>query len=187
MKKIFLVCTALLVLAGTAAMAQTETRGAKMTVRVSDIDTSKADDTTLVGYVFMRHYSREYYESSDDFEKSIKKTFEMSEYLPTMEEVRAAERLLLEQYPIIMPGKKDKWGKATRPRLKSYVRQYIFGVASDGKRYVWINAVSKEETWLKDVLEKRLVHVRDGGHYFWQALLNLDDGTMVFNMVNGEA
>ncbi len=182
MKKLFLLGAMVCALGMMTAEAQTETKGSVMTVRVCDIDTTKADDTTLVGYVFMEHYE------STSIDRSGKEhTFEMAEYTPTMEEVREAEKLLLKKYPTIMPGKKDKLGKVTRPRLKSYVRQYIFGVASDGKRYVWVNAVSKEETWLKDELKKGTVHVRDGGNFFWHTLLNLDNGTMVSNTVNGEA
>ena len=88
-----------------------------------------------------------------------------------------------------MPVEKNWLGRVItrRPDLNSYIRQYIFGVASDGKRYVWINAVSKEATWLMDELEDRTIHIRDGGNFFWQTLLNLDNRTMVFNIVNGEA
>ena len=186
MKKLFLLGAMVCALGMMTAEAQTEAKGSVMTVRVCDIDTTKADDTTLVGYVFMEHYGHTIIDRSGK-EDTKEDTFEMEEYTPTMEEVREAERLLLKKYPTIMPGEKDKLGRMTRPRLKSYVRQYIFGVASDGKRYVWVNAVSKEQTWLMDRIKEQTIHVRDGGNAFWQTLLNLDDGTMVFNMVNGEA
>lgn len=176
MKKVISLIAVFFALA-VGVSAQTETKGSVMTVHVSDIDTAKTDDTTVLGYVFLQEYKI----------KSNKGEFEMTAYLPTMEDVREAERLLLKKYWSIMPGKEDRWGKVTRPRLKSYVRQYIFGVTADGKRYVWVNAVSKEQTDLMDEMKERTIHVRDGGNYFWNTLFNLDDGTMVFCMVNGEA
>lgn len=173
---------ALAACASLQTQAQTETKGSVLAIRVNDIDTTKTDDTTLVGYVFMEHYK------STSIDLSGKEhTFEMTEYIPTMDEVREAENLLNKKYRKIMPGEKVGINTYRRPPLDSYVRQYIFGVASDGKRYVWINAISIKETWLMDDIKKRIVHVRDGGNAFWRTLLNLDDGTMVSNVVNGEA
>lgn len=184
MKKIILISVIAVMVGMMTAEAQTNIKGSVMNILICDIDTTQTDDTTLVGYVFLEDYETTTFDSSGKEHK-----FEMTEYVPRLEEVREAEILLLKKYRIIMSVEKNWLGRVItrRPDLNSYIRQYIFGVASDGKRYVWINAVSKEATWLMDELEDRTIHIRDGGNFFWQTLLNLDNRTMVFNIVNGEA
>ena len=184
MKKIILISLIAVMVGMMTAEAQTNTKGSVMSILICDIATPQTDDTTLGGYVFLEDYETTTFYSSGKEHK-----FEMTEYVPTLEEVREAEILLRKKYRIIMPVEKNWLGRVItrRPDLNSYIRQYIFGVASDGKRYVWINAVSKEATWLMDELEDRTIHIRDGGNFFWQTLLNLDHRTMVFNMVNGKA
>jgi hypothetical protein len=141
MKKTLMICTAMVaVVANTSLYAQSEEEGSVMTIRVYDYDTLKADDTAILGYVFMGQYDIEYLLDWDK-DAVIKNVFK-----PTMEDVREAEKLLRSKYFYIMPAeKKDKLGRETRPRLKWYTRQYVFGVDENGKKYVWINALRLED------------------------------------------
>ena len=175
MKKIMLVCAAMVAM---AAYAQSDEKGSVMEVRVCDYDTLKADDTTILGYVFMEQYYLD-----------ERETVVMKVYKPTMEDVREAERLLRSKYFYIMsPEKIDKLGRETRPRLKWYTRQYVFGVDENGKKYVWINALRVEDdSYLTERVSKGIVRVRDGGNYFWNVLLNITDGKVLGVMINGEA
>ena len=105
-----------------------------------------------------------------------------------MEDVREAEKLLRSKYFYIMPAeKRDKLGRETRPRLKWYTRQYVFGVDGNGKKYVWINALRLDNFVSLEEVSKRIVRVRDGGNYYWNVLLNISDGKVLGVMINGEA
>lgn len=180
MKKILMLCAAMVaMITNTSIYAQSEAKGSVMTVRVCDYDTLKADDTTILGYVFLEQY---YFDEH-------KEIVPAKVYRPTMDDVRAAEKLLRNKYTYIMsPVKKDKLGRETRPRLKWYTRQYVFGVDENGKKYVWINALRLEndESYTERV-SRHIIRVRDGGNYFWNVLLNITDGKVLSVMTNGEA
>lgn len=178
MKKLFLLCVTMIALAAANVLhAQAETKGAVMAIRVCDYDTANSGDTSLLGYVFMEQH---------ELDESLKLTV----YCPSMEDVRMAEKLLRSKYTYIMPAeKRDKLGRETRPRLKSYKRQYVFGVDNEGKKYAWVNGISAKEIddWLGERLDKGIIHVRDGGNSFWQVLLNISDGKVLYGGINGEA
>ncbi len=181
MKKILMICVAMMAMvANTSLYAQSEEKGSVMEVRVCDYDTLIADDTTILGYVFME---QSYLDNLDDDKVVIKEV-----YKATMEDVREAERLLRSKYFYIMPAKRDKLGRETRPRLKWYTRQYVFGIDGNGKKYVWINALRLEDgSYLIERVSKGIVRVRDGGNYYWNVLLNISDGKVLGVMINGEA
>ncbi|MCR5424320.1 MAG: hypothetical protein K6E93_06130 [Bacteroidales bacterium] len=159
--------------------AQSVEKGSVMEVRVCDYDTLKADDTTILGYVFMEQY---YLDKNID--TVVKKA-----YKPTMEDLRAAEKLLRSKYFYIMPTeKRDILGRETRPRLKWYTRQYVFGVDANGKKYAWINALRLEnDSELTERASKYIIRIRDGGNYYWNVLLNIRDGKVLEVMINGGA
>ena len=180
-KTITICVVAMLLAANTSLYAQGEDKGPVMTIRVYDYDTLKADDTTIRGYVFMEQYCLDNLDRDKD--AIIKKV-----YKPTMEDVREAEKLLRSKYFYIMPAeKRDKLGRETRPRLKWYTRQYVFGVDGNGKKYVWINALRLDNFVSLEEVSKRIVRVRDGGNYYWNVLLNISDGIVLGVMINGEA
>lgn len=175
MKKISALLAAILFLVILTPLRAQE--GSVMTIRVCDIDTMNAGDTSILGYVFMEQYKL------DDYQEEAY----MKVYKPTMEEVRKAEKLLRSKYFSIMsPERRDRFGKEDRPRLKTYTRQYIFGIDAEGKLYVWVNAIKNNE-YDPVELKKGLVCVRDGGNYFWHTLLNISDGKVLSVTVNGEA
>ena len=180
-KTITICVVALLLASNTPLYAQSEEKGSVMAVRVCDHDTLKADDTTILGYVFMEQY---YLDQNRD--TVVKKV-----YKPTMEDVREAEKLLRSKYFYIMPAeKRDKLGRETRPRLKWYTRQYVFGVDDNGKKYVWINALrldDDDDFVSLEELSRHIVRVRDGGNWYWNVFLNISDGKVLGVMINGEA
>ncbi|MBP5516928.1 MAG: hypothetical protein J6X86_08275 [Bacteroidales bacterium] len=180
--KTLMLCAAMVAMvANTPLFAQNEEKGSVMTVRECDYDTLNADDTTILGYVFMKQYYLDYLD--DDKDAVVKKV-----YKPTMEDVREAEQLLRSKYIYIMPKTNDNNGQKTRPELKWYTRQYVFGVDENGKKYVWINALRIEDgSYLTESVSKGIVRVRDGGNYFWNVLLNISDSKILGKMINGEA
>lgn len=180
MKKTLMLCAIMAaMLASSTLHAQNEEKGSVMTVRVCDYDTLKADDTTILGYVFLEQYYL------DERETSVV----MKVYRPTLDDIRNAEKLMRNKYTYIMsPEKTDKFGRETRPRLKWYTRQYVFGVDENGKKYVWINALRLEnDKSYTERVSKHIIRVRDGGNYFWNVLLNITDGKVLSVMTNGEA
>ena len=91
-----------------------------MTIRVCDVDTMNAGDTSILGYVFMEQYKL------DDYQEEAY----MRVYKPTMEEVRKAEKLLRSKYFSIMPPeRRDRWGRAELKKGLVCVR--------DGGNYFW--------------------------------------------------
>ena len=102
MKKISALLAAILFLVILTPLRAQE--GSVMTIRVCDIDTMNAGDTSILGYVFMEQYKL------DDYQEEAY----MKVYKPTMEEVRKAEKLLRSKYFSIMPPeRRDRFGKKT--------------------------------------------------------------------------
>ncbi|MBR6898754.1 MAG: hypothetical protein IKN29_00505, partial [Bacteroidales bacterium] len=89
MKKTLMLCAMMAAMfANSPLHAQSEAKGSVMTVRVCDFDTLKADDTTILGYVFLEQYYL------DERETSVA----MKVYRPTLDDIRNAEKLLRNKY-----------------------------------------------------------------------------------------
>lgn len=109
-------------------------------------------------------------------------------FFPTEEEAATAEAVLAEQLPVehdrATEWQREQLGEVLAD-LGSYERQYAGGVV-EGANLLYVNALCTTDVGGGD-LSTDLIGVDDGGSCFWNATVDLDEGTLVHVSVNGQA
>lgn len=104
--------------------------------------------------------------------------------------------IIIEQ--LIMDAvQKNKTDLLTRASLPNYYRQYVGFLNATGERMVWVNALCEIKEGMVEkngefFLEpwqwkEELIIVEDGGHCFWNILINLDKYEYFQFFINGVA
>jgi hypothetical protein len=97
------------------------------------------------------------------------------------DDVARAEQVIAEH----LEGTKDEREIAVRDARTTYVRQYVTLVQPPDGTLVYVNALC--DVYDGEGIDTQVIMVLDGGSCFWQALVDVTNGTIEAFMVNGEA
>lgn len=104
---------------------------------------------------------------------------------PSKEDILKVEQLLKAKLELANKDLENQLGNypVIHEKLKKYLRQYVGFVNSKGEKVIWVNFL-----WNKDLTEKaayEIIHVQDGGSYFWSIKINIDKEELFELSVNG--
>lgn len=105
-------------------------------------------------------------------------------YHPTLKDVQRAEVLFAE----VLNFRTDSANQVPRvflaPYFYQYIRQYIFYLNKQNDTCVYINLVQFQRAKEYGV-DRRFIHVCDGGDYYWRAKINLTQRQLLDYSING--
>ena len=197
----FLSMTAALPACGGRESWPPETKGPNLPVRCCDIEERERSEA-LIGYVLVDTMAVNWMLTNLMKGSSL--------YIPELSDLRKAELILQKEYPSILAEHGyDKEGHLYEAGgLRNYARQYLFMKSPGGGKFVFINFVLLKWADLEDndppvydlndpdfippppgrhALSRYWFGVDDGGDGYWRAMLDLDNGKVMWLIVNGLA
>ena len=110
-------------------------------------------------------------------------------FKPSLLEVQASERVLVDQLSQLNTGKANQQGPCPdiEKNLKKYVRQYVGYYDQEGNKIILINMLwGKEVTYAERLREEYWV-ILDGCSYYWRVKVDLGKEKLFDLDINGSA
>lgn len=104
-------------------------------------------------------------------------------FTPTIEEIKKAEAIIISNRTLISSQPNAQSGKNIFRNYKKYFRQYVGIINNEGEKLILINFVHKSYG-INNSNKKELITVLDGGNSYWQAIVNVNQETLIYIQIN---
>jgi len=105
-------------------------------------------------------------------------------FTPSKDDVEKAESIIMSNKDYIRRQPNAQSGRDIFRSYRRYFKQYVGAIGPEGERLILINYIDNCRK-INDSEKQELIYIIDGGNSFWNALINLDKGTIITVSING--
>ena len=113
---------------------------------------------------------------------------EFKRYTPTKEDVYKAEEIIKSNIKQANKNLVNQSGPnlIIHKNLNKYIRQYVGFINENNEKVIWVSFIWEKYS-RRHHLEKDIIHVLDGGSYYWNVMVDIKNNNLYDLDVNGES